>query len=67
MCPDAIAIELARTAFPGEVVRLELEYANYLTSLRQHDAAILHFIEAGCGSSLMPLYCTVSYHCERSV
>ena len=45
-----VAIELARTAFPGEVVRLELEFANYLTSLRQHDAAILHFIEAGYGS-----------------
>lgn len=41
------AVELARYAFPQEVVRLEEEWGDYLVSQKQLDAAINHFIEAG--------------------
>ncbi|XP_003971457.2 intraflagellar transport protein 172 homolog [Takifugu rubripes] len=42
------AVELARVAFPAEVVRLEESWGDYLVQQKQMDAAINHFIEAGC-------------------
>jgi len=44
------AVDLARSSFPSEVVRLELEWANHLSSQKQLDAAINHYIEAGATS-----------------
>ncbi|XP_076806393.1 intraflagellar transport protein 172 homolog [Clavelina lepadiformis] len=41
------AVELARSSFPSEVVRLEFEWAEHLSAQKQHDAAINHYIEAG--------------------
>ncbi|XP_078486595.1 intraflagellar transport protein 172 homolog [Ciona intestinalis] len=41
------AVDLARSSFPSEVVRLEFEWAEYLASQKQLDAAINHYIEAG--------------------
>lgn len=41
------AVELARTAFPAEVVGLEDAWGDHLCGLRQPDAAISHYIEAG--------------------
>jgi len=41
------AIELARSAYPAEVVTLEEEWGNYLTEQKQYNTAITHFIEAG--------------------
>lgn len=43
-----VAVELARAAFPAEVVRLEESWGDYLVQQKQMDAAINHFIEAGC-------------------
>ncbi|KAM9840528.1 intraflagellar transport protein 172 homolog [Aulostomus maculatus] len=42
------AVELARLAFPGKVVQLEEDWGDYLVQQKQMDAAINHFIEAGC-------------------
>uniref|UniRef100_A0A8C2ZEP1 Intraflagellar transport protein 172 homolog n=1 Tax=Cyclopterus lumpus TaxID=8103 RepID=A0A8C2ZEP1_CYCLU len=42
------AVELARLAFPVEVVKLEEAWGDYLVQQKQMDAAINHFIEAGC-------------------
>uniref|UniRef100_A0A3B3CG72 Intraflagellar transport 172 n=1 Tax=Oryzias melastigma TaxID=30732 RepID=A0A3B3CG72_ORYME len=42
------AVELARGAFPAEVVKLEEAWGDYLVQQKQMDAAINHFIEAGC-------------------
>eukprot|EP00048_Salpingoeca_helianthica_P023440 m.24360 g.24360 ORF g.24360 m.24360 type:complete len:1745 (-) comp8673_c1_seq1:35-5269(-) len=42
------AVDLARTAFPTQVVPLEEEWADFLVSQKQMDAAINHYIEAGC-------------------
>lgn len=42
------AVELARIAFPAEVVKLEEAWGDYLVQQKQMDAAINHFIEAGC-------------------
>lgn len=42
------AVELSRVAFPSEVVRLEESWGDYLVQQKQMDAAINHFIEAGC-------------------
>ncbi|XP_064625451.1 intraflagellar transport protein 172 homolog [Lineus longissimus] len=41
------AVELARHAFPSDVVKLEEEWGDHLVSQKQLDAAINHFIEAG--------------------
>ncbi|KAK4299690.1 hypothetical protein Pmani_028048 [Petrolisthes manimaculis] len=41
------AVELARHAFPSEVVHLEEEWGDQLVSNKQTDAAISHYIEAG--------------------
>ena len=46
-CIAVSAVELARYAFPAEVVKLEEEWGDYLVSQKQLDAAINHFIEAG--------------------
>ncbi|KAH0505014.1 Intraflagellar transport protein 172-like protein [Microtus ochrogaster] len=40
------AVELARLAFPVEVVRLEEAWGDYLVQQKQLDAAINHYIEA---------------------
>lgn len=40
-------MELARVAFPTDVVKLEEEWGDYLVQQRQMDAAINHYIEAG--------------------
>ncbi|XP_024359090.2 intraflagellar transport protein 172 isoform X4 [Physcomitrium patens] len=42
------AIDLTRRVFPGEVAALEEEWGGWLVSQNQVDAAINHFIEAGC-------------------
>ncbi|XP_043931402.1 intraflagellar transport protein 172 homolog isoform X2 [Protopterus annectens] len=42
------AVELSRVAFPSEVVKLEETWGDYLVQQKQMDAAINHFIEAGC-------------------
>jgi len=42
------AVELARSSFPNEVVRLEEEWGDDLVAQKQLDAAINHYIEAGC-------------------
>jgi intraflagellar transport protein 172 len=41
------AVELARYAFPADVVKLEEEWGDCLVQQKQLDAAINHFIEAG--------------------
>ncbi|KAL5017204.1 hypothetical protein ScPMuIL_006793 [Solemya velum] len=42
------AVELARYAFPTDVVKLEEQWGDYLVAQKQLDAAINHYIEAGC-------------------
>ncbi|XP_042189213.1 intraflagellar transport protein 172 homolog [Callorhinchus milii] len=42
------AVELSRFAFPSEVVKLEESWGDYLVQQKQLDAAINHYIEAGC-------------------
>ncbi|XP_077008571.1 intraflagellar transport protein 172 homolog isoform X7 [Tamandua tetradactyla] len=42
------AVELARLAFPAEVVRLEEAWGDHLVQQKQLDAAINHYIEARC-------------------
>ncbi|EDM02915.1 selective LIM binding factor, rat homolog, isoform CRA_a [Rattus norvegicus] len=42
------AVELARLAFPVEVVRLEEAWGDHLVQQKQLDAAINHYIEARC-------------------
>ncbi|XP_076872854.1 intraflagellar transport protein 172 homolog [Brachyhypopomus gauderio] len=44
------AVELARLAFPSEVVKLEEAWGDYLVQQKQMDAAINHYIESGCSS-----------------
>ncbi|CAL8090514.1 unnamed protein product [Calicophoron daubneyi] len=41
------AVELARTAFPSDVVKLEEDWGDFLVTQQQTDSAIHHFIEAG--------------------
>lgn len=41
------AVELARVAFPSEVVKLEEAWGDYLVQQKQMDAAINHYIESG--------------------
>ncbi|XP_022255684.1 intraflagellar transport protein 172 homolog [Limulus polyphemus] len=41
------AVELARLASPADVVSLEEEWGDHLVSMKQLDAAINHYIEAG--------------------
>lgn len=41
------AVDLARYAFPSDVVKLEEQFGDYLVSQKQLDAAINHYIEAG--------------------
>ncbi|KAH0622981.1 hypothetical protein JD844_025935 [Phrynosoma platyrhinos] len=42
------AVELARSAFPAEVVKLEEAWGDHLVQQKQLDAAINHYIEARC-------------------
>uniref|UniRef100_A0A8U7MH45 Intraflagellar transport protein 172 homolog n=1 Tax=Corvus moneduloides TaxID=1196302 RepID=A0A8U7MH45_CORMO len=42
------AVELARLAFPAEVVKLEEAWGDHLVQQKQLDAAINHYIEARC-------------------
>lgn len=42
------AVELARSINPEQVVELEEEWGDSLVENKQSDAAINHFIEAGC-------------------
>uniref|UniRef100_A0A8C2A3L6 Intraflagellar transport 172 n=1 Tax=Cyprinus carpio TaxID=7962 RepID=A0A8C2A3L6_CYPCA len=44
------AVDLARVAFPAEVVKLEEVWGDYLVQQKQMDAAINHYIEAGCST-----------------
>uniref|UniRef100_A0A4W5P485 Uncharacterized protein n=1 Tax=Hucho hucho TaxID=62062 RepID=A0A4W5P485_9TELE len=44
------AVELAHVAFQNDVVNLEEAWGDYLVQQRQMDAAINHYIEAGCSS-----------------
>ncbi|XP_014675210.1 PREDICTED: intraflagellar transport protein 172 homolog [Priapulus caudatus] len=41
------AVELARSHYPSDVVKLEEQWGDYLVSQKQLDAAINHYIEAG--------------------
>ena len=41
------AIELARNAFPSEVVSLEEQWGDRLCVQKQYDTAIVHYIESG--------------------
>jgi intraflagellar transport protein 172 len=41
------ALDLARRAFPSEVVTLEEKYGDYLVAHKQMDAATNHYIQAG--------------------
>lgn len=41
-------MELARTVSPTSVITLEEEWGDWLAAQKQMDAAINHFIEAGC-------------------
>ena len=41
------AVELARTTFPNEVVKLEEQWGDHLCTQKQFASAIAHFIEAG--------------------
>ncbi|TPX62114.1 hypothetical protein PhCBS80983_g00643 [Powellomyces hirtus] len=41
------AVELARSAFPQEVIKLEEQWGDHLVSQKQMDGAINHYIEAG--------------------
>ena len=41
------AVELARMAYPSEVVTLEEQWGDHLCTQKQHNSAIAHFIEAG--------------------
>ena len=41
------AVELARVAYPNEVVGLEEQWGDHLCVQKQYDAAIMHYIEAG--------------------
>lgn len=52
------AIELARSAFPNEVVSLEEQWGNHLSSQKQYESAILHYIESG---NIMKVQCTYMY------
>jgi intraflagellar transport protein 172 len=45
----AKAVELCRHASPGQVVRLEEEWGDYLAGLKQWDAACNHYMQAGSG------------------
>ncbi|KAK9531238.1 hypothetical protein VZT92_010676 [Zoarces viviparus] len=54
------AVELARLAFPAEVVKLEEAWGEYLVQQKQMDAAINHFIEAGC--SLKAIKAAIAAH-----
>lgn len=42
------AVKMAKISHPNEVVQLEEDWGDYLTSCRQLDAAANHYIEAGC-------------------
>ncbi|XP_053239953.1 intraflagellar transport protein 172 homolog isoform X3 [Podarcis raffonei] len=42
------AVELARSVFPAEVVKLEEAWGDHLVQQKQLDAAINHYIEARC-------------------
>ncbi|KAI9201990.1 uncharacterized protein BJ171DRAFT_584638 [Polychytrium aggregatum] len=42
------AVELSRLLFPQEVIHLEEQWGDHLVSQKQMDAAINHYIEAGC-------------------
>ncbi|KAK6295257.1 hypothetical protein J4Q44_G00344830 [Coregonus suidteri] len=41
------AVELARVAFPADVVKLEEAWGDYLVQQKQMDAAINHYIKTG--------------------
>ena len=42
-----LAVELARYAFPQDVVKLEEAWGDYMVGQKQLDGAINHFIESG--------------------
>jgi hypothetical protein len=46
--PCRKAVELARTVDPASVITLEEEWGDWLSKQQQMDAAINHYIEAGC-------------------
>lgn len=41
------AVELARSAFPQQVITLEEQWGDRLCSQKQYDTAIVHYVEAG--------------------
>lgn len=60
-CASA-AVDLARVAFPAEVVKLEEAWGDYLVQQKQMDAAINHYIEAGWVlGQRASIDCTVSF------
>lgn len=48
LMPCRKAVELARSVDPASVIALEEEWGDWLSSQQQRDAAIDHYIEAGC-------------------
>ena len=46
------AVELARYAFPQDVVKLEEAWGDYMVGQKQLDGAINHFIESGSADVL---------------
>lgn len=40
-------MDLARKAFPAQIIRLEEEWGDWLVAQKQTESAIAHFIEAG--------------------
>jgi hypothetical protein len=62
------AVELARLAFPVEVIRLEEAWGDHLVQQKQLDAAINHYIEARYGSMriLLRFGCEVTVRQRRT-
>nr|XP_032825685.1 intraflagellar transport protein 172 homolog [Petromyzon marinus] len=52
-CSFRKAVELARSAYPAEVVKLEEAWGDHLVAQKQLDAAINHYIEAGCSAKAL--------------
>ena len=56
------AVELARVAYPTEVVSLEEQWGDHLMGQKQYDTAITHYIEAG---SVQPALLLSGYWIDR--
>ena len=57
------AVELARSAFPEQVVILEEQWGDRLSTQKQYDTAIIHYVEAGSVYCSQHVLCTVLHVC----